>query len=254
MQQTRTARANPVASLRESYGTLSRFLTDDPVRQLWVSPFPSYPDVHKGRSLYFSGGCSFSALCIASSYGLYDVLQQILSSGIDPIDPERGVNCVDGGGRSPLSWAASRGYMGVALALLDCGADIETRDNRGKTPLSWAAENEHNGVVQLLLDRGADIETRDSGNGQTPLSWAAMNGRNGVVQLLLGRGADTERRDSEWGRTPLSWAAERGRDRVVQLLLDRGANIESGDNWGLTPLPWGLGSAVWVRPCGAATA
>jgi len=122
MQQTRTARANPVASLRESYGTLSRFLTDDPVRQLWVSPFPSYPDVHKGRSLYFSGGCSFSALCIASSYGLYDVLQQILSSGIDPIDPERGVNCVDGGGgRSPLSWAASRGYMALRLHCLTAG-------------------------------------------------------------------------------------------------------------------------------------
>ena len=110
------------------WGAVSRFLTDDSVR-LWVSSFPSRSDAHNGRCLYHSSGCSFPALCIASSYGLCDVLQQILSSGIDPLDSERGVNCIDGDGRSPLSWAASRGYMGAALVSLDYGADIETRDN-----------------------------------------------------------------------------------------------------------------------------
>ena len=196
------------------WDAVSQALTDDSVRLLWILSFPNHAGGHEDRCLFKSGfhewtnSSSPTALGIASSYGLRDVLQQILSSGDDTSTIERGalgVNVVDNLHMSPLSWAAWRGNVDV---------------------------------VRLLLDHGADKETQDSEYGQSSLSWAAERGNVDVVRLLLDRGADKETRDSEWGRSPLSWAARRGNVDVVRLLLDRGADIETCDNTGRTPLSW----------------
>jgi hypothetical protein len=120
---------------------------------------------------------------------------------------------------SAIVIASYFGLDGVVKLLLEKDADIESKDSEyGRTPLSWAAENGHDGVVKLLLEKDADIESKDSEYGQTPLSWAAENGHDGVVKLLLEKDTDIESKDSEYGRTPLSWAAENGHDAVVKLL------------------------------------
>jgi ankyrin repeat protein len=177
------------------WDAVSQALTDDSVWLSWILSFPDRADGHENRCLFkyreWTSSSSPTALGIVSSYGLYDVLQQILSSDVDTSTIERGalvVNVVDNLHTSPLSWAACCGHEKIAQLLLDRGADIETRDSEyGQTPLSRAAERGYVDVVRLLLDRGADIKTQDNA-GRTPLSWAEMARNTSVIRKLLGRG------------------------------------------------------------------
>jgi len=122
-----------------------------------------------------------------------------------------------------VSW---HGLLRPLQLLLDRGAEVDAKDGGGWTPLSWAAMGGHEAVVRLLLDRGAEVDVEDTDNC-TPLSWAAIRGREALVRLLLDRGAEVNAKDKD-GWTALSWAAREGHKAVVQLLLDRGAHgVES---------------------------
>ncbi|KAF4213269.1 hypothetical protein CNMCM5878_000164 [Aspergillus fumigatiaffinis] len=141
---------------------------------------------------------------------------------------------------SNLMLASYCGHYAIAKALLEQGADVDSKDSRyGRTPLSWAAENGHKEVVQLLIQTGkVDVDSKDSRCGQTPLSWAAKIGHKGVVQLLIQTGKADVDSKSPSGLTPLSWAAARGRKEVVQLLIQTGkVDVDSKDSsYGQTPL------------------
>jgi hypothetical protein len=50
----------------------------------------------------------------------------------------------------------------LATALLECGADIETRDRRGDTPLRGAVNCGKPAVAALLLSMGADPWSKGS--------------------------------------------------------------------------------------------
>ena len=131
---------------------------------------------------------------------------------------------------------------GVAMLLLDRGADIKAEDDYGWRPLYWAANyNDNPEVVSLLLDRGADIEAEDDG-GRTPLHWAALSNDNPeVVALLMDQGSDVNAKDDD-GETPLHFAASsNANSEVVALLLDRGSDIEAEGEVGATPLHY----AAW---------
>ena len=54
-----------------------------------------------------------------------------------------------------LHMAARRGYVEIAGALLDCGAEMEAKDNKGDTPLQRAVNCRKDMVAQLLVERGA---------------------------------------------------------------------------------------------------
>ena len=71
--------------------------------------------------------------------------------------------------------AAYTANPGVIVALLDAGADPNTRSEGGWTPLHVAAAfNTNPGVIEALLDGGADPNTRD-GDGKTPWDFARGN-------------------------------------------------------------------------------
>ena len=177
------------------------------------------------------------------------------------------INLRDANGRTPLSWAAIKGYETIAQMLLQAGAKVEAQNKEGRTPLFWAAGYGHVACVKVLLKAGAKIEAQDE-IGQTPLSYAAQSGCEACVQLLLQAGAEMEARD-DMGARPLSYAAESGHEGVVwifpqanevihvadmlgrtalseavvhrheacvRLLLQHGANVEVQDTIGRTPL------------------
>jgi hypothetical protein len=54
-----------------------------------------------------------------------------------------------------LHAAARRGYVEIARALLDCGAELNAPDRKGDTPLQRAINCRKNEVAVLLLARGA---------------------------------------------------------------------------------------------------
>ncbi|KAI8625984.1 putative ankyrin repeat-containing protein [Xylariaceae sp. FL1651] len=172
------------------------------------------------------------------------------------------VDAKDIGRRTPLSYAAWNGHLGVVRQLVKKGARADLKDAIGGTPVSYAlctgqqaivhelvkgtqadsvdeirkelllsaAEKGHEPIVKRLLEIGAVIE---------------VNGHEAIVKLLVDKGANVEARhsfanvearDSKYGQTPLSWAAENGHEAIVKLLLDKGANFEARDSGNWTPL------------------
>ncbi|KAM0130917.1 hypothetical protein ACHAP3_007144 [Botrytis cinerea] len=186
---------------------------------------------------------------ITALFGLETVIQLLLYSGKLEVDSrgrssqERGFyfdsNTVNPG-RTPLFFAAEKGYEKVVKLLLDTGkVNPDWKDCDNRTPLYWAANNGHEKVVKLLLDTGkVNVNLRGS-RGQTPFHSAARSGNENLVKLLLDTGkVGINRKDSN-GRTPLSLAAENGHEKVVKLLLDTGkVEIDCKDSKNRTPLYW----------------
>ncbi|KAI1735944.1 hypothetical protein F4680DRAFT_276207 [Xylaria scruposa] len=208
----------------------------------------------------------FTGMHLAAYFGLQDMIVALLAAGIEP-DPE------DTHGRTPLSYAAERGYEAVVTLLLaNKAVDPNSKDFvrgwtplwyavarvqvtivkqllkvnavdpnsisvYGRTPLSWAAGKGHGAVVKLLIeDSRTDLNATDS--GWTPLSWAAANGHDIVTKLLLQKAeVNPDPKDIEYGRTPLSWAAERGHKTVVEALLTKiEVDVDSKSKYRRTPL------------------
>ena len=122
----------------------------------------------------------------AASAGCIEVVSLILKSGVDPSIQDHGghtalyrvanecwsaagpelvrmlveagadVNACGGVTRAtPLHMAARRGFVEIAQALIECGADIQARDTKGATPLRRAINCRRGDVASLLQTVGA---------------------------------------------------------------------------------------------------
>ncbi|NWI68607.1 ANR17 protein, partial [Todus mexicanus] len=138
---------------------------------------------------------------------------------------------------TPLSLAASGGYVNIIKILLNAGAEINSRQvpfspflsqvfKLGISPLMLAAMNGHTAAVKLLLDMGSDINAQIETNRNTALTLACFQGRTEVVSLLLDRKANVEHR-AKTGLTPLMEAASGGYAEVGRVLLDKGADVNA---------------------------
>merc|ERR1712176_587304 len=129
---------------------------------------------------------------------------------------------------TPLSLAASGGYVTIIKLLLTHGAEINSRTGSklGISPLMLAAMNGHTAAVKLLLDMGSDINAQIETNRNTALTLACFQGRHEVVSLLLDRKANVEHR-AKTGLTPLMEAASGGYTEVGRVLLDKGADVNA---------------------------
>ena len=74
-------------------------------------------------------------------------------------------------------------------ALLEQGADVNTRSPYGATPLFFAADRGNIEIVKILLDHGADVKVKDTFYGASALTWASMKSHADVIRLLLNKGA-----------------------------------------------------------------
>ncbi len=125
--------------------------------------------------------------------------------------------------------AARHGDTAAVTALLDAGADVDSRDNGRWTPLVWAAAYLHADTARVLIENGADLEAigRAGKNSGTALMWAAKKpGSRAVVTLLLDAGAKVDGTD-QYGRTALMLASRHGRAGSIRMLLDAGADINA---------------------------
>lgn len=107
----------------------------------------------------------------------------------------------------------------LTLALIGVSAgrgDDLTEDLLAATRKSDLAQ------VKALLDKGADVNSK-SPYGQTPLFFACDRGSFEIVKLLVDRGADVNVEDTFYHASALSWAARKKHTDIVRLLIDHGA-------------------------------
>ncbi|MCJ1235673.1 hypothetical protein MMC14_003644 [Varicellaria rhodocarpa] len=112
-------------------------------------------------------------------------------------------------GSVPISQAAIINRAFSAEALLDCGADIDSRDNDGDTPLHESVFRHADDVMRLLLNRGAKYTLLF--HGGSILHLAALSGRLRTLEILRAAGLNGLNPDliNRQGKKPLQLAQER---------------------------------------------
>ncbi|HJN45749.1 MAG: ankyrin repeat domain-containing protein [Vicinamibacterales bacterium] len=181
--------------------------------------------IRAGAIVNAANNYGVTPLGLASRNGNATIIQQLVTAGVDPNDPQQAVNASE----TPLLLAARSGQVDAVEALLDAGAEINAQEAwNGQSALMWAAAEGHVPVVERLIVRGAGIGAR-SNSGATPLLFATRQGSLPAVRALLAAGADVNEPRPD-GATPLLVAVINGHEDLVDLLLEAGAdpNVEGG--------------------------
>ena len=150
-------------------------------------------------------------LLLAARRGDREMVDLLLARGADP---ERRTP----DGSSVLRAAIERGDSAVVEALLARGPDLSQRDSlRGMTLLHRAAVYGRTGIALRLLDLGADVNARDF-EGRTPLDCARRHAHPPAAALLRSRGGVAATGEEAFGPSPLLRKPLRRGEAVVWYL------------------------------------
>eukprot|EP00039_Didymoeca_costata_P001207 m.50583 g.50583 ORF g.50583 m.50583 type:complete len:904 (+) comp10680_c0_seq1:266-2977(+) len=136
--------------------------------------------------------------------------------------------------RSPLHWVTVLGYVEMANALIQLGADVDMQDENGSTALHFATQNQTTECLEVLLNCERTQDIPDS-EGRTALMWAAGSGNEEAVKLLTSYGYDIHNAD-KMGGTALHAAAYSGSAECTSALLECNAIVDPLDSMLHTPL------------------
>jgi ankyrin repeat protein len=173
-----------------------------------------------------------NSLFVAAENGWYSVVRALMELGANP-------DSRDSNDRTAITYATLGGDLNTFQYLYEEGFYPSFMDKFSRSPLSYASEKGYARIAQKLLRDGRVIADLMDASKRTPLSYAAENRDEAIVQLLLDTGkVEVDSKDS-WSRTPLSYAAKNGDEAIVQLLLDTGkVEVDSKDNGSRTPLSY----------------
>ncbi|HHG85625.1 MAG TPA: ankyrin repeat domain-containing protein [Bacteroidetes bacterium] len=161
------------------------------------------------------------AIVLAASRKQVEIVEALLDQGAD-VNSRANDESRGIAQITPLHVAAANGNADILRLLLSNGAMVNAQEKSGLTPLMSAAELGNIVNIILLVDRGAELNGQDH-DGNSSLLFAVMNDNTDAARILLGKGADVNLADEEM-TTPLMLAAQQGNLELVTLLLDSGAN------------------------------
>jgi ankyrin repeat protein len=138
-----------------------------------------------------SGG-SGSAIYDAAARGDDAAIREAVAAGTDVDAPGRA-------DRTGLFIAVYNKNVRTAQTLLDLGADPVAADKNGKTPLMYAASRGYNDLLKSMLAKRPNVNAQDKG-GYTAAHHAGTMGNTEGLNLLKAAGADMTLRDKV-GRT-----------------------------------------------------
>ncbi len=160
--------------------------------------------------------------------GNIEAVRLFLSAGMSPDKTNEGL--------PPLLEATRRGHSEIALALIETGADVNSRDAYGVSAMMFAAICGSTEVIERLIEAGADVNARDL-DGRSVLIEALTTENDmpvSTIQSLVEAGAAPNIRISG-GVTPLMLAAD-GEPEVLQILIEAGGDVNAQDDRGATAL------------------
>jgi len=138
--------------------------------------------------------------------------------------------------------------------LIECGADLDSRDRLGRSSLMYAVACKDVEKVEMLLNTGAvDVDAVDN-DGWNVLRWSFLE--ENIMRLLCSNSVDLNLSEHEFGTYPLHWLAmpyqkeviiagksmqlesshEMDSLSVASLILKSGADCNLCDNEGRSPL------------------
>jgi uncharacterized protein len=182
----------------------------------------------------------------------------LLGQGEEPSGVE-----IDGGGLTPLFFAARRGDLASAKLLIAAGADVNVATPTKTSVLVFAAHSGHGQVAAYLLEKGADPNA--DGSGYTALHAAVLRGDLALVKALLVRGADPNARlkqgtptrrasqdynlSVQWiGASPFWLAAKFAETDIMRALAAGGSDSRITLPDGTTPLMAAANNSEYGRP------
>lgn len=140
----------------------------------------------------------------------------------------------DGLGETALHYLSVENQIEGVQVLVANGAEINTLNDVGGTPLSEAASLGYVDLVKYLLSTGAQLHIE--GQHAPTLHEAVRSGNHEMVKAILEAGADVNEIAS-LDETALHVAAEEdGNVEIVQLLVAAGANLYAKRIFDETPL------------------
>ena len=127
---------------------------------------------------------------------------------------------------SELIEAARSNDAAQVKALLESGANTESKDDNGHTALHFAAGNNNVEIARMLVEHGGDVNAVGYIDN-TPLLIAAQEGHTEVASILVEGGADIDATD-EFGGTSLRYASGRGHRDIADML--KAASVPERDS------------------------
>lgn len=112
-------------------------------------------------------GCAKSALSRAARKGNLEQVTDLIAEGVDDVNRRDIYFWSEPSGATPITVAAAKGHLAVVQALLDAGANIESK-HWVESALAQALLQQHVDVAKLLLDRGAE-------------AWPVLVGLNSMI-------------------------------------------------------------------------
>jgi ankyrin repeat protein len=140
--------------------------------------------------------------------------------------------------KSALHRAATSGDPVRVARLVLNGHEINSQDQDGRTPLHWAAARGFGTVVEKLLENDKLNPNKQDKIGRTALHWAASMGQDEAAKLLVGNPVARVDIQDRTGQTPIHAAAERLQVGVLGVLLDRPDAVNILDRRGRSALNW----------------
>ncbi len=148
------------------------------------------------------------------------------------------VDLKDGGGATPLFYAAYGNALETMKLLKDCGANINAKNRFDETPFHGAVLSNAIEAMELLKEWGADINAKNRLDA-TPFHFAVQANSIEAMKLLMHWFADIHAK-TRCGETALHYAAQANAIEAMKLLKDLGwswsPGINAKNDRGETPL------------------